>query len=787
MDVIEIGSAFVTIRPEVSGFEAELAAAVSGAETSVNVTADTEQAEGAIADVTGDDVEIGVDADTSAAVDAIDSVPDGEVEITANTEQAEASLDQVKEKVDETTDATGRLGEAAQGALGGMGGLGGAAGGAAGALDSTALAGGAAAAGLFSFSQAAIDAESAAQRFDLITGGMGDSIRTIDVGGLSGDIGELALKLGSSDEAMLNASASFVTFGQSTGASNNEIVAASNNINALALRAVALNPSLGDAGAVAERMTNALARGGRATTAFGIGLTSAEINARAMADTGKASATELTQFEKAAAGAAIATERLGDSMGSDFAAGATNARTEWNRMTESLGEAQETVGGQMLPAIENITQAIAELGDGMANMDPGSWLSGLWDIGPGLIANGFFDLRDSIMGTGESASAAGSLVGQLPPALMAASGATDTFSAAADDATDAVGRLDTRVQGYLDGVFRVPEAERALRDSFEALSSTLAQPSHTADDVAESLQGVVTQAAALGVATGDMTGAVDAAVFGLLGLQNQGILSADQVAAVKSQLESLPGNTESPVSTPGAVDAKNQARAVGDALLGIPPGAHPPVSVPGAVVARSQAQGVGDALLGIPPSRHPPVSTPGATTARSQVDTLTGALLGIPPSATSNVSAPGLSSSYGTARNYRSELDHLDGRQVTSYVNVVTSGSAKASARGGPLGAGELSLVGEEGPEFFVPNTGGYVIPAQRTAAMLGAALDKVNPGRANYDDMTRAGAALGRQPVATVAPMTVVHQTVMPNGDVLAESVFEVDRRQTIAMGYEQ
>lgn len=763
---MEIASAFVTIRPETSGFEAELAAAVSGAEASVNVTADTAEAEGAIADVSGEDVEIGVDADTSAAVDAIDSVPDGEVEITANTEQAEAGLDAVRDKVEETTDATGRLGEAAQGALGGMGGLGGAAGGAAGALGSTAVAGGAAAAGLFSFSQSAIDAESAAQRFDLVTGGLGDSLRTIDVGGLSGDVGELALKLGSSDEAMLNATASFVTFAQSTGAGNDEIVAASNNINALALRAVALNPSLGDAGAVAERMTNALARGGRATTQFGIGLTSAEINARAMADTGKASATELTQFEKAAAGAAIATERLGNSMGSDFAAGATNARTEWNRMTESLGEAQETVGGQMLPAIENITQAIAEMGDGMARMDPGSWLAGLWDIGPGLIANGFFDLRDSIMGTGQSASAAGSLVGQLPPALMAASGATDEFAGAADDATEAVGRLDDRVKGYLDGVFRVPEAERALRDSFDALSSTLAQPEHTADDVAESLQGVVTQAAALGVTTGDMSGAVDAAVFGLLGLQNQGVLSADEVARVKSQLESLPGNTEANVSTPGAVTSESQVRTLGNALLGLPPGRQTAVAVPGAVQSHGQVRVLGDALLGLPPRRQTPVETPGATQSHGQVSDLDAAIRNLPTMHGTAITA-NASQARGEVNGIKAMLDAIP-KSVTSYVNVVTTGSAKASARGGPLGAGELSLVGEQGPELFVPNTGGNIVPAMETASLM-------------------MGAALGRSGVATAAPITVVHQTVMPNGDVLAESVFEVDRRQTIAQGYEQ
>ncbi|MBX7161909.1 MAG: hypothetical protein K1X95_16600, partial [Acidimicrobiia bacterium] len=75
-----------------------------------------------------------------------------------------------------------------------------------------------------------------------------------------------------------------------------------------------------------------------------------------------------------------------------------------------------------------------------------------------------------------------------------------------------------------------------------------------------------------------------------------------------------------------------------------------------------------------------------------------------------------------TATNYRRELDQLDGRRVTSYVGIVTTGSAKASAVGGPLDAGELSLVGEEGPELFVPNTGGNVVDAARTASvMLGA------------------------------------------------------------------
>ena len=197
---MEIAAAFVTIRPETSSFESELVGAVGGTE-----------------------VEVPVAADTSAAEAAIESVPDGEADLTVNTDQAEQGLDEVKDKIDETTSSTNTLGDAAQGALSGMGGLGGAAGGAANALGSTAVAGGAAAAGLFTFAQAGLEAAGAAPRFDVIAGPMADQLDTIDVGGLSGDIGELALQLGSSDEAMLNATASFVTFAQSTGATNDQL------------------------------------------------------------------------------------------------------------------------------------------------------------------------------------------------------------------------------------------------------------------------------------------------------------------------------------------------------------------------------------------------------------------------------------------------------------------------------------------------------------------------------------------------------------------------------------
>ena len=622
------GTAYVDIEAKLDSLASDVDAAVAAIDTQT--------------------VDIEAVADTSDAQAEIDGIEGGsaEINVEANTEQAQEQIS--------------GLGDVAQGALGGLGGLGGAAGGAASALGKTAVAGAGAAAGLFEFAQAAIDAESASQRFDLITGDLADQVGSIDVGGLSGDIGDLALQLGSSDEAMLNATASFVSFAESTGASDEQIVAASDNINALALRAVALNPALGDAGAVAERMTNALARGGRATTQFGIGLTSAEINARAMADTGKQNTNELTQFEKAAAGAEIAVERLGNTMGTDFQQGSQNARTEWNRMTESLGEAAETAGGVMLPAIENITEAVTELGSGVANLSPRDWLSGLWDLSGGLIANGFTDLWGAV-GLGEDTlRGVGTLVGELPPALRD----TDT---AAEEAAAGLDDFGQSIDEYLTGLFSLPDAQREARQAISELADAVS--TGTWDDQAVAMENVVGATAKV-----------------ITTQQNLGASQQELDTTIYAQIAAL-------------AHARDQGRITGD-----------------------QFDTLAAQIAGIPHQSITPVSAPGAVQAKDQVEDLTRGLKGLPPYAWSHVQAMGAATANSELDHMKRMLDEIDGKHATSYVGVVTTGSAKASARGGPLDAGELSLVGEEGPELFVPNTGGNVVDAARTASvMLGA------------------------------------------------------------------
>lgn len=702
---MEIATAFVTIRPQTDGFEAELAGALGG--------------------VPDQEITLTADADTSAAVDAVESVPDGEVEVTANTEQAEAALDQVSEKVQETTESTSALGEAATGALGGMGGLGGAAGGAASGLGATAAAGAGAAAGLFAFAQSAIDAESAGQRFEMIAGTLGPELQTIDVGGLSGDIGDLALQLGSSDEAMLNATASFVTFGESTGATSDEIVSASNDINALALRAVALNPALGDAGAVAERMTNALARGGRATTAFGIGLTSAEINARAMADTGKQNATELTQFEKAAAGAAIATERLGQSMGEDFAAGSQNARTEWNRMTESLGEASEQVGSTMLPAIENITEAVTELADGIANLDPGSVLAGLWDIsGPGLFVNGLTDLSNAVTGTNRDMGAQASVVEGSSTAWASAAEQVNTYEQAQTAASDAVAATLPTLGGVISDVDRAGQAFGVLNASSDpqVIIDNLGLALFAWDDFQANISTV------------SQWGPNIAAALQQLGPQVAGGLTnalAQGDAATVVELDNLIAEIEAKGGE-GAAVLTGFAQNGMDGAVAAVQSSTGPMGAAGTAAGASGAAGIDAGLT---------------YTNAAAIGAITGTQYG------AGVSS-GISGMYST---------------INAVANNVIAGAGNigsAYSRGQALGSAYGSGV--------VAGIAGQIGRAAATRASLDAVVEST-------------GREVGATGKMSAAPTTIVHQTVMPNGDVLAESMFEVDRRVAIAEGYEQ
>lgn len=204
------------------------------------------------------------------------------------------------------------------------------------------------------FFQGAVQMESATLRMNNALGDMTSQVENVNIGGFNTSLFGLTSQVGSGTMALRNAIGTFGQVGIASGASSEKIAGASEQITVLATRAVALNPQLGSVGDVADRMQTALARGGRFAGQFGIALTSAEIKARAMQDTGKKTASELTQFDKSAAGAALATEKLGDKLKTDIEAGSKNPIIQLNKLKLAVGAARDEAGKPLVAPIIDI-------------------------------------------------------------------------------------------------------------------------------------------------------------------------------------------------------------------------------------------------------------------------------------------------------------------------------------------------------------------------------------------------------------------------------------------------
>lgn len=205
----------------------------------------------------------------------------------------------------------------------------------------------------------AAEAQSATERFNLTLGDQAEVVNKVNIGGLNEDLSTLALRLGSDDDAIRQADASLFQLGKSSQASSTNIAATVEQVNALAARAVALNPELGQVGANIDGLSAALGRGGKPLAAFNISLTANEINARASADAGGKAADQLTVYEKRAAGAALATEKLGKSLSTDIDAGAKNVAFSFSSLKQGFEEVLETLGAPLIsPTLELLRSAI---------------------------------------------------------------------------------------------------------------------------------------------------------------------------------------------------------------------------------------------------------------------------------------------------------------------------------------------------------------------------------------------------------------------------------------------
>lgn len=315
-------------------------------------------------------LESGAESSAPTITDAISGAvadADTTVEIDADTTAAEAELEGLAAKAEEAGSSLGDLGGAAKGAgalgsaaAGSFAGLGSAigevGGRAAGVVGGVAAAGGA----LALFFNEAVGAQGATQRFNSVLGDTADEVENLrSIEGLNTNLADLALTLGSDDDKIRSVAARLFELSTGSGKSREEASRFTQQLVALGARAVALNPLLGDVGDVTDALSTALVRGGRFAAKYGLDINSADISARALRDTNKASAEQLTFVEKAMAGAAVASEKYGDNLDKIVARGSENAITKLRSLRQTVVENVEALGTPLIaPVFELLEEAI---------------------------------------------------------------------------------------------------------------------------------------------------------------------------------------------------------------------------------------------------------------------------------------------------------------------------------------------------------------------------------------------------------------------------------------------
>lgn len=305
----------------------------------VNLDGDNSALVDAVDEATGE-ATVDVDGDTTALEDAIDEIDGKSVDVDVDTGDSAEGLDKVKTSAAEATEEIDGM-DIAVGALAASGKI----------LAAGLAAVGAAAAGLFS---TAIEAQGAIDSFYLSTGFLAEGLLEVDVNGFSANLRQLAQDVGSSDEAVLQASQTLALLGQNAGASNEEIIKTNSNLFGVAATLRVTNPQFGELDQIAARLPAAFAQGGRQARRFGLDLSAEQIRNRAYKDTLKDANQELTQFELVAAGAALAAEQFGDTMVDQIQNGLRNPIIQLESLKEVFGDALEEIGKPLISPVLNL-------------------------------------------------------------------------------------------------------------------------------------------------------------------------------------------------------------------------------------------------------------------------------------------------------------------------------------------------------------------------------------------------------------------------------------------------
>jgi hypothetical protein len=499
--------------------------------TSVDVdTSGVDEATAAIDEVSGTPIESTVEVDSDqieGAAGALDDLDGTSVEasVEVDTSAIEAAAAEVEE-LDGTVATVTVAADTSEvaGAKADMEGLGGAIGGAsagAGKLSSTLEGLGGAgfvvpagiAAGIGLFAKEAISADEVTRSFNLRVGDLADTLNRVDVAGLNTSLSDLAIRVGANDEGLRLSLARFVSLSEGSGRARVEVGKMGQELTALAANLSVTNPSLGTADEILNQLPQALARGGRALTPFGIALSGAAIQSKALADSGKATAADLTIFDRAAAGLSLTMQKLGPSLKSGLDEGAASAGVQLRSLKTALEETIEEAGQPLIePVVEALTAAQPIL---LAAAQ-----------GVGTLGKGVGDVLTPAL------AVAAPIVKGIATALDAIPDPLIEGAAAAAIAYKAFGPLSTGLSALRTAVAVLPGVFSATVGPLAAL--TIAEEAQTVAALADAAaqQQLVLAEAELVIAGEGGT----AAIAGLAVAQSAAVVSAQALAAAEEEV-----------------------------------------------------------------------------------------------------------------------------------------------------------------------------------------------------------------------------------------------------------
>jgi hypothetical protein len=347
-----IGSLDDALTAVIQNFQVGLASAIQSLTEATTITAqpvdiavqaDVTPAEATIQGLSNETVDIAVDADTTQAQAGLN-------DLATSAGGAAGGLEQVKGASTGVGVAAGLAAGSGRKLADAFGSIGEGAG--------AVVAGGVALTAFFGTTIAkAADAQAQLARFNNVFGDLAGSVRNINVGGLVISLDELGRKSGTTTADLENSASRIGLLGKTAEASTAQIKTTTDQILALGGTLSVQNPRLGDAAAVSDRLTTALARGGRAAAQLGLNVPTDEL--KRLSEQIAGAGNQVTFFDKLMAGAQIATGAFGDTLGTQFAQGAQNAQVQIRALGVALEESLIRIGTPLLgPTVDLLTSLV---------------------------------------------------------------------------------------------------------------------------------------------------------------------------------------------------------------------------------------------------------------------------------------------------------------------------------------------------------------------------------------------------------------------------------------------